>query len=256
MRIIRKRNIIRNLNVAFPGLDQAAVDRRVLAIVDNLSRVVAEISHLGAFARGEEGTRIDIEGLEYLIPGVPSIFVGAHLSNWEIAGTGLARHLGGLNTIYSPIGIPEIDKLLVVFRGESGANYLERNLASIKTVYSGMEAGKGVALLIDRRIDGGEPVNFFGRATATTSLPAKLAIRFNAPIVPVDAKRVTARHFIVTLFPPIMAKDFPGPERVGAMTQAVMDAIERSIQRSPDTWFCGQTRWKIPKVKKPAMEPA
>jgi Kdo2-lipid IVA lauroyltransferase/acyltransferase len=191
-----------------------------------------------------------------LIPGVPSIFVGAHLSNWEIAGTGLARHLGGLNTIYSPIGIPEIDKLLVAFRGESGANYLERNLASIKTVYAGMEAGRGVALLIDRRIDNGEPVNFFGRATTTTSLPAKLAIRFNAPIIPVDAVRVTARHFVVTLFPPIMAKDFPGPEPVKAMTQAVMDAIERSIRRSPDTWFCGQTRWKNAKVKEPAMEPA
>jgi lauroyl/myristoyl acyltransferase len=53
-----------------------------------------------------------------------------------------------------------------------------------------------------------------------------------------------------------MAKDFPGPEPVKAMTQAVMDAIERSIRRSPDTWFCGQTRWKNAKVKEPAMEPA
>jgi KDO2-lipid IV(A) lauroyltransferase len=246
MKLIKDRNIARNLKIAFPNLSEAERDRLIAGIADNLGRVISEMPHLGAFRRSEQKTRIDIEGLDYLPKTGPSIFVGGHLSNWEIGVIALCRHLGGLNTLYSPIGVPVIDAQLQAFRSQTGANYLERSKASLRTIFDGMEAGRSVAMLIDQRVATGPTVNFFGRPALASSLPARLAIRFNAPIIPVDGSRITPRHFVIRLHTPIRPDEYPLQDQTQAMTQAMMTAIEGFVRRSPDVWFCNKARWRDP----------
>lgn len=244
MKLIKDRSIARNLKIAFPESTPAEIDRLMAGIVENVARVMAEMPHLGAFRRGEEGTRIEIEGLEHLPDGKPSVFVGGHISNWEVGVVALCRHLGGLNTIYSPIGVPVIDKQLQAFRADSGAQYLVRNRTSLRTIFDDMEKGRSVAMLIDQRVATGPTVNFFGRPALASSLPARLAMRFNVPIIPVDGSRITPSHFVIRLHAPILPDDFPVEGQAQAMSQAMMSAIETFVRRSPENWFCNKARWR------------
>jgi KDO2-lipid IV(A) lauroyltransferase len=244
MKLVKDRSIARNLKIAFPQLTPIEVDRLTARIIDNIARVMAEMPHLGAFRRGEKGTRIEIEGLEHLPKGKPSVFVGGHHSNWEIGVVALCRHLGGLNTIYSPIGVPVIDRQLQAYRAETGAQYLPRNSSSLRTIFDDMEKGKSVAMLVDQRVATGPTVNFFGRPALASSLPARLAMRFNVPIIPVDGARITPSHFRVRLHQPIYPDDFPVESQAQAMSQAMMTAIEMFLRESPENWFCNKARWR------------
>jgi len=252
MRLIKDKNIDRNLKIAFPNLSEAERDRLTAGIADNLGRVIAEMPHLGSFRRSEQNTRIDIEGLDYLPKSGPSVFVGGHLSNWEIGVVALCRHLGDLNTIYSPIGVPVVDEQLQAFRAETGANYLERNKASLRAIFDDMAEGRSVAMLIDQRVATGPTVNFFGRPALASSLPARLSMNFNVPIIPVDGSRITPRHFVIRLHAPILPDDFPLEGRAQGMTQAMMTAIESFVRRSPDVWFCNKARWRESELSGPS----
>lgn len=244
MTLMKDRNIARNLMIAFPNLSTEERDRLMAGIADNLGRVIAEMPHLEAFRNGTRNTRIDIEGLDRLPQSGPFVFVGGHLSNWEMGVIALCKQLGGLNTLYSPIGVPAVDEKLQFFRAKTGANYLERNRSSLRTIFDGMEAGRSVAMLIDQRVASGPTVTFFGRPALASSLPARLAMRFNIPIVPVDGSRLSPHHFVVRLHQPIRPADYPVESREEAMTQAMMSAIEAIVRRSPEVWFCNKARWK------------
>jgi KDO2-lipid IV(A) lauroyltransferase len=242
--LMKDRNIARNLGIAFPNLSVADRDRLMAGIADNLGRVIAEMPHLEAFRNQTHNTRIDIEGLENLPGSGPSVFVGGHLSNWEVGVVALCKHLGGLNTLYTPIGVPAVDQQLQFFRARTGATYLERNRSSLRTIFDDMEAGRSAAMLIDQRVANGPTVNFFGRPALASNLPARLSMRFNVPIVPVDGSRLTPHHFVIRLHKPIRPTDYPDESREQDMTQAMMTAIEEIVCRSPDVWFCNKARWK------------
>jgi KDO2-lipid IV(A) lauroyltransferase len=242
--LMKDRNIARNLMIAFPNLSLAERDRLMAGIADNLGRVIAEMPHLESFKNNTRGARVEIEGLDYLPKSGPTVFVGGHLSNWEVGVVALCRHLGGLNTLFTPIGVPAVDRQLQYFRGKTGANYLERNRSSLRAIFDGMEAGQSVAMLIDQRVAAGPTVNFFGRPALASNLPARLAMRFNVPIIPVDGSRITPRDFVIRLHQPIRPDDYPPESREQAMTQAMMTAIEGFVRRSPEVWFCNKARWK------------
>jgi len=242
--LMKDRNIVRNLAIAFPNTSVAERDRLMAGIADNLGRVIAEMPHLEAFRNASQNTRIDIEGLDHLPNSGPSVFVGGHLSNWEVGVVALCKHLGGLNTLYTPIGVPAVDRQLQFFRAKTGATYLERNRSSLRTIFDDMEAGRSVAMLIDQRVASGPTVNFFGRPALASNLPARLAMRFNVPVIPVDGSRLTPHHFVIRLHQPIRPEDYPVENREHDMTQAMMTAIESIVRRSPDVWFCNKARWK------------
>jgi len=254
--LMKDRNIARNLAIAFPNLSLPERDRLAAGIADNLGRVIAEMPHLEAFRNATHDTRIDIEGLDYLPKSGPSVFVGGHLSNWEVGVVALCKHLGGLNTLYSPIGAPAVDRQLQFFRAKTGANYLERNRSSLRTIFDDMESGRSVAMLIDQRVATGPTVNFFGRPALASNLPARLAMRFNIPIIPVDGSRITPNHFVIRLHQPIRPTDYPIENQEQAMTQAIMTAIESIVRRSPDVWFCNKARWKDTVSTMPAADEA
>lgn len=245
VRVLKPRTITKNLRTAFPALPDSRIDELTRGIFDNFGRVAAEITHLDSFRKRRNGTSITIEGREHLVSGQPAIFVGGHLSNWEIGVVAIAQIAGRLNAIVTPLGVPVIDRRLEAFRAASGANYLPRSSASLRTIFGDLANGTSVAMLVDQRVGTGPRVHFFGRPTISSSLPATLAVRFGIPIIPVDGERVTPSHFIVRFHKPI----WPGQEAVGdkeiqLLSQKMMTAIEGFVRSSPETWFCHKARWK------------
>jgi NADP-dependent 3-hydroxy acid dehydrogenase YdfG len=88
-----------------------------------------------------------------------------------------------------------------------------------------------------------EFAQFFGRDFLMTSFPARLAIKYHCPIVPIDMERLPGHKFHMIFGTPIFPPANANSQTEQQMTQAIAEQFERTISRSPETWFCNKRRW-------------
>ena len=104
-------------------------------------------------------------------------------------------------------------------------------------------------MVMDRRVDGGTPVEFFGRDKPSTLMPARLATKFNCALVPAQVQRLQDARYRVIFHPPVMAGQHctSESERAQDMIQQVHQQFEDWIRAKPEDWFCSKRLW--PKTK-------
>src|SRR5438477_53944 len=89
-------------------------------------------------------------------------------------------------------------------------------------------------------------VDFFGEAASTNAGIARIALRTDAPIVPIfivrDGRR--ARHTVHVL--PIMQVERTGDDQADVVrnTQRFSDVFEDMVRRYPEQWLWMHKRWK------------
>jgi lauroyl/myristoyl acyltransferase len=110
--------------------------------------------------------------------------------------------------------------------------------------YGTVKAGRSVAMLVDQRVPSGVEVQFFQQNSIATNLPARLALRFNSPIVPVSIERLARNQFHIQFDEAITVPDEPQTNAEQMMTEKMINSIEQMVHRSPETWFCNKRRWK------------
>lgn len=242
--LIREKKIRRNLGIAFPDLDGPALDATVKKIVANFGRVLAEVAHISTYAAGKQGTIVSASGsLEHTFEkSRQAIYVTAHLGNWELIPIVLRRKSRPL-IIYSRVGNSVIDSMLLAQRRKTGANYVEKS-AALRACVKAMRRGESIGLLVDQRVERGVDVTFFGKPTIFTDLPARLAQKFNCPIIPIEAVRAAPHHCRVMIHEPIWPGKARGEQAVRDLTQQMAGVIEEGIRKRPGEWHCNKSRWK------------
>ena len=257
----RKSGIFRaNLQMACPELSADEMDVLVSDAWGSAGRVLAEYPHLKTILEQEQ--RLQIEVLEpiatYSDPSRPCVMVTAHLCNWEVACSAMAR-MGIPNaSLYSPPHNPYLDQLLQDSRKALNCELYPRD-NSARLLMRALKQGRTAAMVMDRRVEeGGQAVRFFGRGKPATLLPAKLALKFDCDLVPMQVERLRDAHFKVTFHPPIRPALATANENEQAldMTQQIHEHFERWIQAHPGEWFCSKRVWPRPKryLKKKARE--
>ena len=256
----RKSGMLRgNLKIALPELSDDELDVLVSDAWGSAGRVLGEYPHLKTILEQEE--RLHIEILEPIVtysqPDKPCVVVTAHLSNWEVVCSAMAR-LGIPNaSLYSPPLNPYLDKLLLDSRQALNCELYPRD-NSARVLMRALKKGRTAAMVMDRRVEAsGQVVRFFGRDKPATLLPAKLALKFNCDLVPVQVERLQDARFKVTFHPPIR----PAPaiadedEQALDMTRQIHQHFERWIRAHPGEWLCTQRVWSRPKryLKKKAL---
>ena len=108
-----------------------------------------------------------------------------------------------------------------------------------------MQSGRTAAMVMDRRVDDGEPIRFFGHDKLSTLLPAKLALKFNCALVPVQVERLKDARFRVTFHPPLHPGSTVADENSQAidLTQQIHAHFEDWIRQNPQDWFCSKRLW-------------
>ena len=238
-----------NMGLAFPELDDAELDQLVRQAWGRAGRIMTEYVHLDTLISDPERLTIDIrEPIEtYSNPARPCVMVSAHQSNWEVAGAAIAR-LGIPNvTLYSPPTNPLLDRMLLDSRRSLNCELLPRD-NSARLLVRALKRGRTAAMVIDRRVDDGKPIRFFGHEKLSSIMPAKLALKFNCDLVPVQVERLRDAHFRVTFHRPVRARDADADEATRAidMTQQIHEQFESWIRQEPQDWFCSKRLW--PKV--------
>jgi KDO2-lipid IV(A) lauroyltransferase len=244
-----------NMATAFPELSAAELDLLVRRAWGRSGRILAEYPHLATILREEGRLVIEIrEPIEsYTNPGKPCVIVTAHQSNWEVVCSAMAR-LGMPNaSLYSPPSNPLLDRMLLDSRRALNCELLPAE-NSARLLMRALKEGRTAAMVMDRRVDDGKPVRFFGRDKPSTILPAKLALKFDCELVPVQVERLRDARYRVTFHPPVRPRDTRVDETAQAvdMIQQVHLQFEDWVRQHPEDWFCSKRLW--PKGKLPATE--
>jgi KDO2-lipid IV(A) lauroyltransferase len=251
-RLKKKTAIYRaNMAIAFPELNAAQINQLVTRAWGRTGRVLAEYPHLAAMLTDKDRLEIDIrEPIEtYTNPTKPCVIVTAHQSNWEVVCSAMAK-MGIPNaSLYSPPSNPLLNRMLMESRRALNCELLPRQ-NSARLLMRALKQGQTAAMVMDRRVDEGKPIRFFGRDKPSTIMPAKLALKFKCDLVPVQVERLRDAHYRVTFHPPVRPRDTSVDETAQAvdMIQQVHCQFEDWIRQQPEDWFCSKRLWPKGKI--------
>lgn len=256
-RLHKHRHVRRNLELAFPDLPAPAIDALGRSLWGNIGKVFAEYAHLQRMSR-TLNERVQIHGREHaenlLRSGRPVIFVTAHLGNWEVAGNAMFKLGLPFVTVYSPLQNPYLDRIIWQLRKKAHNVRMLPREESMRPMIRVLSQGHNVGLIMDQRVDSGAPVPMFGIDKMSTLVPARLALRHGAALVPVCSERLPGGRFGVRIHAPLEppAELDNEEEQALAMTAAINAHFERWIRERPHDWFCTNRLW--PKDARPAGE--
>ncbi|MGF1639495.1 MAG: lysophospholipid acyltransferase family protein [Rhodospirillales bacterium] len=253
-RLRRQKTIARNLAIAFPDQSAAEIEALTREVWGSFGRVLAEYPHLATIVGRQRSERLTI-----LVKGdigairdgsKPAVFVEPHLANWELAAA-IPKLLGfPLTVVFNPETNQWVTAMLQRRRRPLGCDFVA-NVEGLRPLVRELAHGRSVGFLIDRRVDSGSMVPFFGTETSMTLGPARLALKFGCPLIPVRVERSRGARFTVTLHEPV-SPDGGGDdiETAMRMTRTVGALFESWIRERPQQWFCPKRLW--PKKAKSA----
>ena len=247
-RLDKTRIFRRNLTLAFPEKSAGEIDTLIREIWGNLGAVLTEYPHLRSYAVAGEPERLEIvinnDSPVFQHTGKAAVFVSAHLANWEIPLASAIRLGLPVSVLYTPLQNPWLDRMLYKARARMGINMLPRD-SGVRTLVRELGSGRSIGLLVDQRVDSGEPVPFFGLEMNTSTTPARLALRYHCDLIPIRVQRLGGARFRVSFEPPII----PGPGitdehmKILDMTRQLNELFETWIREQPREWLCSKRRW-------------
>jgi len=237
-----------NLKAAYPDKRRDEIETIVQSVCESLGRVVAEYPHLDKFKLGPEG-RILVEGREHidaaLRTGKGVMFISGHFANWETMPI-TATQLGLEGAIvYRPPNNPYVDRYISRMRASGGPKeQITKSASGTRRIFTLLRRGKAILMLVDQKTWQGVPAPFFGRDAMTTPVPASLALKMGAILLPASAERLDGARFCVRIYPAIEFEPSGNAERdVLALTAKVNAVIESIVRERPAQWLWTHHRW-------------
>ncbi|UCC15439.1 MAG: lysophospholipid acyltransferase family protein [Gammaproteobacteria bacterium] len=247
-RLDKHRIFKRNFRLAFPRNNEAEIEALATAAWGGAGGLLAEYAHLRDICVTQADTRLLIASVGDVPvlsdPARPTIFVSAHLANWEICAGGVRKAGIPVTAVYTPLQNPWLDRILMGQRRHLGCRLLPRD-ESMRSLIRELAKGRSIGLIMDQRVDSGVPIPFFGIDKFTTLVPARLALRHGYDLVPVRTERLDGARFRVTFHSPILPDDPAADEieKATQMSRRINLLFEEWIRGRPEDWFCSKRRW-------------
>lgn len=245
-----EKTVQRNLRLAFPDMSDA--ERRALSRAqwESTGRTFAEFPVMDRITPATG--RVEVVGAERLHAvrdsGRAAVLVSGHFSNWEamaaaIVSTGIRTRIG-----YRAGNNPHVDRMIVDGRARYGVELMAaKGGEGTRELMRGMKNGVSPAFLTDQKYREGPQVLFFGHPVNAADGWARLAQRFDAPIIPVTVERQGPARLKVTFHPELRVRPAVNDADRGAAateaTQAVAAFVEAQARARPQEWFWSHKRW-------------
>jgi len=194
-------------------------------------------------------SRVDTVGWEHYENSIARdrglVVVTAHLGSWEFALGLVTRADRKVTIVARALDNELLEGKLLRARKRSEVEFVDRRNAARALVRTLEE--KGIVILVaDQAVKPREGilVPFLGRPAWTTSAPARLSLRYGAPIL-CAFSRPSGDRFVVEMEPPILPDGLaPTEQNVERVTAAINDVISAQIRRTPELWLWMHNRWK------------
>jgi Kdo2-lipid IVA lauroyltransferase/acyltransferase len=242
-----------NLRAAFPDQGPGWIEATLRGAWENLGRVGGEYVHLGRIwdydpAHPNSGRIVtDDAALFYqlLHDGKPALCFTAHLANWELPAVAAAAHGLPSAVVYRmPNNRGVADEIARIRTPLMGRLIRTRAEAAIEMA-AALERGEHLGMLVDQHFSRGEGVTFFGRRCKANPTIARLARRYDCPVVGVRVIRLSGGRFRICGTGPLdLPRNAAAEVDVAATTQMITAIIEGWIREHPEQWLWFHRRWR------------
>jgi KDO2-lipid IV(A) lauroyltransferase len=239
----------RNLAAAFPvrpARERRAIVRQVFA---HFGRLLFELLKFSTMSEPKMLARVEFEGearaRAAYAQGKGVLFVTGHFGFWELHAIVHALRLRPIGVLARALDNPYLNDKLERIRSRTGNTVIYRQ-GTIRRVMRMLQAGEGVAVLIDQHIQSRDAVyvDFFDRPAATTSAVAALALRTGAPVVPVFAVPLGRGRYRMIYEHPVEPPRADSADAIKEFTQRCTDVLEMYVRRHPELWLWMHRRWR------------
>lgn len=237
------RKIGSNLDYACPELSEDVRDEVIRNVPRNVGRMFIELfspelSDLAARTPLEGPGVAAIEAAR--TTGQPVILVSGHFGNYDVFRAGLIARGFDMAALYRPMQNRLFNRFYERAVRRTGEKMFPQGRAGVTDMVRHLQSGGVLGILTDHHYAKGEELTFFGKPAMTSVSPAKMALRYNALLVPIYAiRQPDGRSFRIVVEAPVPHSD----ERT--MTQALNDSLEAQIRAHMAQWFWTFSRWKV-----------
>ncbi|HZS15958.1 MAG TPA: lysophospholipid acyltransferase family protein [Candidatus Dormibacteraeota bacterium] len=233
----RRRNAVRNHRRMEPGIPAAEARRRARASFRAVARSGVDFvwaCGLSAPATRRHGRWVpDGRDAELRDPPHGGIFALTHFGNWDMAAN--IAFSGGLllTTVMATTGPRAITDLVVWARRANQMEVFEASHAAMGLIHA-IRRRRYVAILCDLPESGPTvTVDYCGGPVEFSSVPAWLALRTGAPLIPTACWQEGGGYLLQPL--PALPVSEGDDERV--LMQRIAAALEPLVRAHPEQWY-------------------
>jgi len=236
-----------NLALAFPDKSAAEIERLTREVCGNLGNAAAELIFAQRIweERDERVEFVMAEGVDIeKYRDHPAVMMTGHIGAWQLALFVARAHGLQITSVYAPEENPYVREQLLQLRLTLQSEFLSRD-GCMRGLMQQLRAGNLIGLAADAKLDGGDPIPFFGLPVPSNTTAARLAVRHECDFLPVLAERLPRMRFRITVGNAIHADDPDAPldEQAKQMTRKLFEYFEAWIREMPGQWMCFANRW-------------
>ncbi len=239
-----------NLRSAFgDAMSEAQLERIHRKCWRHFGRITFDALAFPRLGKQSLGSTVNVVGLDHareaFARGHGALVFSAHFGHWEAGAYAMGLLEIPFAVIARAIDNPAVDRRLIELRRGTGNEVIPKRRA-VRESMRAVARGSGVAILIDQ--DAGKDgvfVPYFGRLASTTPTLALLALRTEAPIVPVFAY-MEPDGTITVHIEPIVETGGTGDRDADVLrlTARCTAIVEKWARSRPEQWLWMHRRWK------------
>ncbi len=242
--------VMDNLKAVTGEKDKRALKKYAYQVYVNFAKYLIDFFRFSNIDSDYIKKYIKIEDLNYvdnaLKKGKGLIILTAHLGNWELVGTIVAKLGYSLNAIVLNHKQRLVNHFFAKQRSLGGGMTAIPLGASLKKVFSCLSRNEILAIVADRDfLKNGRKINFFNKLSVIPKGPAFLSLKFGSPIIPCFVLRERDDTFRLVFDKPI---DFLPTGNIDSdltsLTQACVKVLEKYINKYPAQWYMFRRFWE------------
>ncbi len=173
------------------------------------------------------------------------IFFSAHYGGWELAIPYIALKFGTVAIVNRKMNNPLINDIYIKARNKNNIVMIDKKEAA-KGMIKAFKENHHICVVIDQDIKNGVEIEFFDKKVIATNSTARLALKFNALLIPLFCQMNDFRNYTIKVYETIdpLEIKFKTNNKEQELTQLQANIIERQILQNPSQWFWQHKRWK------------
>ena len=191
---------------------------------------------------------IRIEGLEHIEEGFKKgkgvILLSVHAGSWEFSNIICAILGFPFSLFIRDQGFSRLNNLLNEYRRQKGCKIIQRQ-NGIRGLIHALKNNEAIGMTADQGGKSGTLVKFFAKNASMPSGAIKLALRYDAAVIPVFYTRIKGPYLKIFVSPVInMKKRANLGDDIKENLQEVVQIFERYISRYPKEYLWTYKIWK------------
>jgi len=215
----------------------------------NLGKTISEVVRLYYNRGGKIIDAVEIEGIEHfrdaLLKGKGILFITGHCGNWELMAITLALKLHVASGVARPVDNPFIHRFVERVRKKYGNSVIYKK-GALKPILQKLKNNDVVGILMDQAVkrDEGFVIDFLGIGAWTMKIPALIARKTGAAVLPAFIHRTEKGHKIIINPAVELSAQQDRDAAVVEDTKKFSWYIEDYIRQYPTEWLWIHKRWK------------